>query len=228
MDKEPRTKRFQQCAIDNAKRSFDVDITSEIKRIKSEIDLAINGYPAFWLVIRRGFNRNKINTKLQCPMNKVYDVKFKMVKPKTPTLPMSNYYVKYELDLNKRISRKIENWIEKYSLELWDYRVHSDHYLDSDTHVEDDNYLLLRQDFEQLVEDIRRIILPNKYIGLMSWLINRAFIVTPSMEGQKNVLKSNLSKNKALLLKVLFSLNSECLLKCFGKNVLKNVPLLET
>ena len=213
-----------QCAIDNAKRTFDVDIPAEIKRIKSEIDLTTNGYPAFWLVIRRGFARTKINPKLSCPMNKVYDTKVKMVQPKTPTLPMSSFYVKYELDLNKRRSKKIEDLIEKYSLDLFNYHTDDHTWDNEDSDMIYNDYLLLKADFEQLVNDIRRMVLPDKYIGLMSWLINRAFIITPQMQSNQHTLQTNINKNKSLLLKILYTVNPECLLKCFAKNVLKSVP----
>lgn len=213
-----------QCAIDNAKRTFDVDIPAEIKRIKSEIDLAKNGYPAFWLVIRRGFAKTKINPKLSCPMNKVYDTHVKMVQPKTPTLPMSDYYVKYELDLNKRKSKKVEELIEKYSLDLLNYHTDDHSWDNEDSDMICNEYLLLKADFEKLVEEIRRMVLPEKYIGLMSWLLNRAFIITPHIEAKKELIESHISKNRALLLKVLYTVNPECLLKCFAKKVIKNVP----
>jgi hypothetical protein len=214
----------KQCAIDNAKRTFDVDIPAEIKRIKSEINLAKNGYPAFWLVIRRGFNRNKINPKLSCPMNKVYDTKVKMVQPKTPTLPMSSFFVKYELDVNKRKSKKIEDWIEKYSLDLLNFHLEEKSMDFEGSHMVNTDYLLLQDNFNKLVEDIRKITLPDKYIGLMSWLLNRAFIMTPQLQSNQNTLQTHINKNKALLLKVLYTLNPECLLKCFAKNVIKNEP----
>jgi hypothetical protein len=81
------------------------------------------------------------------------------------------------------------------------------------------DYLLLRSDYEDLLEDIRRISLPNKYIGLMSWLINRCFMLTPSVIQNRNRIQSKLSKNRPLLLKVLYDLNPSLLLKCFKEDV---------
>ena len=53
-----------QAAIDSSKRRFDIDIPSEIKRIKKQMDVQTNKYPLFWSVIRSGFNKNNINTIL--------------------------------------------------------------------------------------------------------------------------------------------------------------------
>ena len=53
-----------QISIDSAKRASAVDVTSEIKRIKSELDMKTNGYPAFWRCIRPGF-KGYINNKLR-------------------------------------------------------------------------------------------------------------------------------------------------------------------
>ncbi len=58
-----------QVAIDNAKRRFDIDLTKEIASIKSDMNIKNNGYPAFWSIIRKDFNKKRINKKLICPMN---------------------------------------------------------------------------------------------------------------------------------------------------------------
>ena len=63
-----------QCAIDNAKRTFDIDLNKEIKIIKDDMDIshrekdeytnkmhtvADNGYPSFFSSIKK---RNEIKT----------------------------------------------------------------------------------------------------------------------------------------------------------------------
>ena len=79
-----------QIAIDNAKRSFDINIPDEIRRIKKDMDIKEHKYPAFWTLIRRDFDKkyederkrcrrtgepfnpkinSKINKNLVCPMN---------------------------------------------------------------------------------------------------------------------------------------------------------------
>ena len=79
-----------QLAIDSAKRSFDIDITEEIKEIKKSLNIDKNGYPAFWKLIQdkklhkqnKEFSKEKINNDLQCPMNYLTTVKIKSYKPK--------------------------------------------------------------------------------------------------------------------------------------------------
>lgn len=204
-----------QCAIDNAKRTFDVDIPSEIKRIKNEIELKKNGYPAFWLVIRRGFNKEKINPKLVCPMNKVYDIRANKTQPSTPTLSVSEFFVNYKLDMNRCVSRNIEKLIKDYSLELYNY-----HLQPCDVEAQHNNFLILRDDFDKLIESIKRVALPNKYIGLMAWLINRAFLITPHTEAKQHLIQTRVNKNRAMLLKVLYTLNSSALLSIFGRHIM--------
>ena len=55
----------------------------------------------------------------------------------------------------------------------------------------------------------------------MSWLIDRAFCITPSIKQNLNTIKNNTNKNKSLLIKILYDINSQNLLKCFSKNCKK-------
>ena len=55
----------------------------------------------------------------------------------------------------------------------------------------------------------------------MSWLIDRAFCITPNMKSNKIIIKNNTNKNKSLLIKILYDTNSNNLLQCFSKNVKK-------
>mgnify|MGYP003459116409 CR=1 FL=1 len=52
-----------------------------------------------------------------------------------------------------------------------------------------------------------------------SYLINRSFVITPKAKGKIEKNKTNLDKNKSLLLKTLYELNPEQLLKCFSNNI---------
>lgn len=196
-----------QCAIDNAKRTFDIDITEEIKRMKDGMDVKNNGYPAFWLVIRPGFNHDKVNPRLVCPMNHLYKVKTKEHKPPTSTLPISEFFVHHKLEINRKISKNVEKLIRDFSLNIYNYN------LDDENNSE--QYFLLREDFEELVEQIRRTTLPDKYIGLMAWLINRAFVITPGVKRNTDIMNTTMNKNKSLLLKTLFDVNRSSFLACF-------------
>ena len=197
-----------QCSIDGTKRSFDVDIPGEIKRIKTEIDIKKNGYPAFWRDIRRDCNKNLINYNLQCPMNAVHSLSVGKASFKNDTIPIGEFFVAHENVETQKRSKSIEQLIEKYNLKIMESQ--KDKRLNKDI-----DYLLLRSDYEDLLEDIRRISMPNKYVGLMSWLINRCFIITPGAVRNRNKIQSKLNKNRSLLLKILYDLNPNLLLKCF-------------
>lgn len=198
-----------QVAIDNAKRRFDIDLTEEIKRIKKDMNIKENGYPAFWTIIRKGFNKNKVNEDLVCPMNYIFNVEIGKFKSSTTTLPMSTFFVKYELDEHKRKSKKVEELIQNYSLDLFNYNTDED----------DENYILLRSDFDQLIEDIRQVYISRNYLGLMSWLIDRAFLITPNIKSNNKNIKTTINMNKSILFKVLYDINSKALLQCFAKNI---------
>lgn len=167
---------------------------------------------------KRIVKTNKINNKLKCPMNYLCELKLSKQPNGSSTLPMDYFFNKYELETNRRQSKKVEELIEKYSLDLyndWQSNIGTD--LEEESF--DDNSLLLREDFDNLIEDIRRIYISKTYIGLMSWLIDRAFIVTSNIKRNKNTITRKTNENKALLLKVLYDINSKNLLQIFSKNI---------
>ena len=195
-----------QLAIDSAKKRFDIDIPAEIKLIKKQMNVKENGYPMFWSVIRKGFNKNSLNEDLHCPMNYLYNLRFKEIRSKDSTLPMDYFFKKHKLDDDKRKCKKIEEFIQKYSLKLFDERT------DRDT-----DYLLLRSDYEDLISDLSMINFSKNSVGVMSWLIDRAFVITPAMKSNKQKSLSTLNKNRSLLLKVLFDVNKKVLFSCFKR-----------
>lgn len=202
-----------QCSIDSTKRVYSVSVAEEVKHYKETINIKKNGYPAFWRDIRRDCNKNLINYNLKCPMNAVHSLTVGKAPFKNDTIPIKHFFVNHENEETKKKSKAIEKLIEQYSLEIADYQKDKKKYREKD----ESDYLLLRSDYEDLLEDIRKISLPNKYVGLMSWLVNRCFMITPSMVQNKDRIQSKLSKNRPLLLKVLYDLNPNLLLKCFKK-----------
>ena len=202
-----------QVAIDNAKRRFDIDLTEEIKRIKKDMDIKTHKYPSFWAIIKKDFNKKNINKELVCPMNYLYDLNFKEYKPATSTLPMSDFFIKHSLNVNRRTCKRVEELISKYSLQLYAQNAQ-----DNFNNERDNDYLLLRSDFDELVRNIRGLNISGNYLGLMSWLIDRAFVITPDVSRNK-MLKTNLGTNKSLLLKVLYEVNPKCFLQCFEKKM---------
>lgn len=198
-----------QVAIDNAKRRFDIDLGNEIKRIQKDLDIKTNLYPSFWLLIKKNFKKDNINEELKCPMNYLYNLDLSEFHNSTSTLPMSHFFNKFEMSNNIRTCRKVEDLIAKYSLNLYDINSRDS---------EDNDYLLLRKDFDNLILDIQKIKISKNYLGLFSWMIDRAFKILPgSLRNQKSI-SSVLNRNKPLLLKTLYEVNSSNLLKCFSKN----------
>ena len=192
-----------QVSIDSAKRRYDIDIANEIRRIKRDMNIQEYGYPKFWLNIRSGFNKDKINYDLSCPMNELSNVRFKGVSVRKGVLPISHFLNKYEIKGSRRGSRKVEKIIEKYSLELL-----------ASQFSDEDEYLLLRSDFDEMIEDIKRVHISKQYLSLMSWLVQRAFLLTPQAYNSH----SQTHRNKSILLKTLYEVNPSCLLQVFSKN----------
>lgn len=200
-----------QVAIDNSKRKFDINLDSEIKRIKEDLNIKKNGYPLFWKYIKPTFNTSRINYKLKCPMNYLCKLKVGEFKPKTETLPMSYFFESFQVDKNRKRSMKVESLIEKYSLDI---------YNSIDFNTQD--YCLLSDGFDELIEDIQKIYISGNYLGLISWLINRAFLINSGTQRNKDTMNSNTDKNKSLLLKVLYTINPDAVIKCFSRNLIDN------
>ena len=223
-----------QAAIDNSKRTYNINISEEIDRIQRDMDINTNGYPIFWKAIKkRNDKRNGVklseltdkqierrnsmyNSEIKCPMNSLYNMNINpRISANSSTYPVDKFLNTYELDISKTKSRKVEELINKYSLRIFNYNKNNE--ID-DTENEED-YLLLDSDFDQLIEDIKQITFTKKYLGLMSYLINRAFNTSSKVKHKGRPIKTNLNKNRPLLLKTLYELNPEQFLKCFSKNI---------
>lgn len=220
-----------QIAIDNAKRKSDIDLTTEINTIKSDLDIDQKGLPLFWQLTKKDKmkcnnleekkKRNKknkdriltkINTDIVCPMNYLYGLELNKYRNSDTTLPMKNFFIKHELQFHHRIARKVEDFIEKYASELQEYILSHDGTSWKDNKEE---YFLLRSDYDDLINDIRQLTLGKKYAGLMSWLINRAFLITPEIKSNKGMIKTNINKNKSILMKTLYDVDRDTFLSCF-------------
>ena len=203
-----------QAAIDSAKRRFDIDISEEIKRIKADMDISIYGYPVFWKIIKKGFNDRYVNESLSCPMNDLYSLEIPKFRDTASTLPMSHFFNKFELSKNdiRRKSAKVEGLITEYSLSIYDA-------LKTQKDDETGQYLLVRQDFDELIRDIQQINISHNYLGLFAWLVDRAFCISPAQRQNVNQLSSTINKNKSVLMKTLYGVNSQNLLQVFSKNI---------
>ena len=203
-----------QASIDSAKRRFDIDISKEIKRIKADMDMSAYGYPVFWKIIKRGFNDNLVNESLLCPMNDLYNLEIPKFRDTESTLPMSHFFNKFELSKNdiRRKSAKVEGLITEYSLSIYDA-------LDTQNGDDTGQYLLIRQDFDELIRAIQQINISHNYLGLFAWLVDRAFLITTGQIRKQNVTLSTINKNKSILMKTLYGVNSQNLLQVFSKNI---------
>lgn len=200
-----------QAAIDNAKRTFAVDIPREIKRIKKAMDIESHGYPMFWKMIRPEFQTYKvnkdgtetslINKDLVCPMNYLCKFKRKAIRDNHPTIPVTDMLVDFKPVERKRTCKKVERMIEKYSIELieakwWEHR------WDSGT------MLILLSDMDDLIQDIRQTKISGNYRDLMMILVRAALCDAGNDD-------SNLKKNKPILLKTLYEVSPKQFLSCF-------------
>lgn len=202
-----------QIAIDSAKRLFDVNVSAEIARIKKEMDIDKNKYPKFWEIIKKDFNKSNINKSINCPMNYLSDLEFKKFRSPVATIPMSEFFIKHEFEegnTNRRKSIKVEKLIENYALKLYEVQLND---------AERENNLLLRSDFDKLISDIRATYISRNYKGLMSWLINRTFMISSGVKGKSCMKQTVMKQNRAILLKVLFEINKEMFLDCFSREI---------
>ena len=197
-----------QIAIDSAKRLFDVDVGSETKRIKKDMDVENNKYPAFWKVIRRDFKEKNINYNLVCPMNYLYNLKLDQFRSNESTIPIQYFFKKFEIEKNRKTCKKVEEIIEMYM----------NKYYSTISSENEDSYFLLKMDFDNMIQDIKKVYVSKNYIGLFSWLIDRAFCVSISQKQNQYKLKSKIKKRKSILIKALYDINSANLLKCFSEN----------
>lgn len=197
-----------QIAIDSAKRLFDVDVGSEIKRIKKDMDVENNKYPAFWKVIRRDFKEKNINYNLVCPMNYLYNLKLDQFRSNESTIPIQYFFKKFEIEKNRKTCKKVEEIIEMYM----------NKYYSTISSENEDSYFLLKMDFDNMIQDIKKVYVSKNYIGLFSWLIDRAFCISISQKQNQYKLKSKIKKRKSILIKALYDINSANLLKCFSEN----------
>lgn len=193
-----------QIAIDSAKRLFDVDVGNEIKRIKKDINVQDNKYPAFWKIINRNFKEKNINYDLSCPMNYLYNLKLDQFRSNQSTIPIEYFLKKEPLHIDRRSCKKVEDIIYDYSLKFY-----------NSTKDNDSDYLLLRQDFDNLVSSIQKTSISKNYQDFMFWILDRVFLATPQLKSNKYNLKSRLKKNRSIIVKTLYMVNRKTFLNCF-------------
>ena len=193
-----------QIAIDSAKRLFDVDVGNEIKRIKKDMNVQENKYPVFWKIINRNFKEKNINYELSCPMNHLYNLKLDQFRSNESTVPIEYFLRKEPLHIDRRTCKKVEDIIYDYSLKFY-----------NSTKDNDSDYLLLRQDFDNLVSSIQKTSISKNYQDFMFWILDRVFLATPQLKSNQYNLKSRLKKNRSIIIKTLYMVNRKTFLNCF-------------
>ena len=106
----------------------------------------------------------------------------------------------------------MEELIERYS--LMNYSINSNNDFSDLAH---EDYLLLRSDFIELINNIRQISISRNYQGMVYWLISRAFLSNAGTKRNYKTIKRYTDKNRSLLLKVLYDVNPQVFLSCFAK-----------
>jgi hypothetical protein len=133
---------------------------------------------------------------------------------------MDYFFQKYKLEDNRRKNKKVEELIEEYSRDLSEYyKDIQDKSLELSDAITVGNFL--EEDLEELITKIRGLYLNASYIGLTSWLIDRAFCITPNSKMGAPHSTRMTDKNKSLLLKILYDINPQNVIKCFSKNLEK-------
>ena len=74
----------------------------------------------------------------------------------------------------------------------------------------------MKEKLDELIEDIKQTYISKNYLGLMSWLLNRAFFFDGAMKRNKGTVDSITHRNRILLLKVLYKTNPSAFLQCFS------------
>lgn len=201
-----------QASIDSAKRRFDIQIAEEIKLIKQDMDIEVNGYPKFWKTIKRGFDSEKINKSLKCPMDYLQGLRLRYAATPKDGLSFKDFLIPIKETGNKKTNKKIEKFIEDYS--LLNYRINVLDQKRTDDYDYND-FILLRSDFDELIQKIRGMNLSRNYRGLVYWLINRAFMLSPGIQSNMRNISRITNKNRSLLLKILYEVNPDLFLSCF-------------
>lgn len=198
-----------QIAIDSAKRLFDVTVAEEVRRIKKDMNVKENKYPLFWKIIHRDFKEKNINYELVCPMNYLYNLKLTQFRSEQSTIPIENFFKKFTLEKNRKTCKKVEEVIEMYISKSANSFSYSDN---------DDAFLILKVDFDNMIKDISTIYVSKTYLGLFSWLIDRAFCLSIAQKQNQYKLKSTIKKRRSILIKALYDINKDNLLRCFSNN----------
>ncbi len=202
----------KQILIDSAKRRFDVDGLAEIARIKEDMHIEKHGYPAFWALIRPGFNKDKINPDIICPMNYLAEFHPKKGHKVMNVIPIEEFLLDMPETMDIKLCKDVESLINKYNIALYSRVTESTNYGSND-------YYYLLTVFDELIHDIQSMNLGEKYIGLFIWLLTKILSKDVEQEIDSTKFKNQLQTNRTVVFKTLYHVNKDVFLKCFSKNM---------
>lgn len=199
-----------QIAIDNAKRMYNINPTTEINNIRKEITIE---YPVFWEKIDS--SKEPINKELKCPMNSVYKLELQDGRESPSnqsTIDVKEIFVKHhDSTIDRKKIIKIQEIISRYESKLGLFNSSEKKKNDDE---KADGLLLLRSDFEEMLEEIKDYHIDS--LKLSSILLDRAFCI--SRNYPEDTIRG-INKNKALLLNMLYNLDykndEKKVLECF-------------
>ncbi len=203
-----------QASIDSAKRTYSIDIGAEIARIRADMNIKKHGYPLFWEVIKKeDIKREKLNTELMCPMNRLLALKAPMYRHPTPAVPLSEYFIRFKLSGHRRKSMRVERWIQEFGIDAKMEKANLGRF----TVPWEETYL--QQDFDNLVAAIRSTYFSSQYIGLMAWLLDRSLGISNRVRAKIKDSQAATNKNRVVMMSVLYSVNKSSFLRCFSRRV---------
>ena len=136
-------------------------------------------------------------------MNFLYNLKLDQFRSSESTIPIEYFIIQQPLHLDKRICKRTEKMLCEYSLQNYQ------------SETEYDDYILLRADFDKLIESIRLSSISKNYKGFVFWILDRIFSITGRVKANQYKIKKIIKKNRSLMIKTLYDVNKNVFLDCF-------------
>ena len=214
-----------QIAIDSAKRSFDIDVTEEIKYLRKELDIDTKKYPKFWKLTHEGFSPDKINCKLKCPMGKLDGMKLPRGN-KRETIKFGEILKDIKLKPRARITARalIKNISKNYMTPLIEFETrffNADDFNYTKEEYHKDTFTLRQQVLYDCKHRYSKVLNSEKGAGIYSFILSLLFEVPHQDKTEADVkwfadiVNTKLKKGRmrTALLNILIDINSEVFAK---------------
>ena len=209
-----------QIAIDSAKRSFDIDVTKEIDYLRKQLNVMENGYPKFWAMTHSGFDHEKINIRLRCPMGRLESLQI----PKSYTKTVDIKTILKDIPLEKRakttakaLMRKLYNGYVRELASFESRLQDSNNFNYTKEDFNRDNYTLRQQMLYDCVKRYGKKLNGNIGKGVYSYILSLIFetehlsITNDDKKWYDKMTENVVIKGKlrTALLNVLIDINAE-------------------